>query len=205
MNERPIIFSGRMIEAILDGMKTETRRIVKPQPEAGKPWKHGWTVDPDWVDLPSAFCPFGVPGDRLYVRESFGYVWPEECDDGLIYDGENWEHGRPITREECDVVFRATDPDFAWFDFDTGEPTSKHWKPSIHMPKSRARIWLEITAVQIARLQTLGFYAARAEGFRDALPVWAFHEYWDGLNADRGFKWDSDPFVWVIEFQKVKK
>lgn len=207
-NERPILFSPQMVRAILDGRKVETRRVIKPQPVPGEIWKPSkysvlyWDVDPEWIDLPSAFCPLGLRGDLLWVRERFGYVWPDDCDDGLIYDEENLD-GRPITRDEMNIVFYADRPDFLWFDEEAeDQATRKHWKPSIFLPKKRARIWLEIVSVYVQRLQKVTEENARAEGF-DSLR--AFREYWDKLNLKRGFGWEADPVVWAILFRKVEK
>ena len=71
MNEKPILFSGEMVKAILDGTKTQTRRIIKPQPVFGEIWKHGWTVDPEMMDIPNSYCLYGIPGDSLWVREAW--------------------------------------------------------------------------------------------------------------------------------------
>jgi len=71
MKERPIIFGTWAIPKILDGSKTQTRRVVKPQPILGKPWKN-WTIDPETMDLPTAYCPYGIKQDRLWVRETLG-------------------------------------------------------------------------------------------------------------------------------------
>lgn len=204
--ERPIIFNPQMVRSIINGDKTQTRRIVKPQPVLGEHWRKGWIVDSEVVDIPLSLNPFGIEADRLYVRERFGYVWPDHVDDGRIYDAENYEFGRPITDEECNVVYYADDPDFVWFDEDTeDQTTTRYWKPSIHMPKARARLWLEIEKVRLERLQKISIPDVRDEGIRSYFSAHALAEFrllWNRLNGDRaGGSWNDDPWVWVIEFK----
>jgi len=213
--ERPILFSPKMVRAIIAGNKTQTRRILQPQPVLGAHWRKGWIVDTEAVDIPAALNPYGMQYDRLYVRERFGYVWPETCDDGRIYDEGNYEFGRPITLDECNVVFYADDPDFVWFDEDGDDDqmTRRHWKPSIHMPKARARLWLEIRNARLERLQQITAADARAEGivlrkptgdfeFSDGDYIGKFRFEWNRLSGDRaGGSWLDDPWVWVIDFK----
>jgi hypothetical protein len=180
---RPILFSGAMVRAILDGRKTQTRRIVKPQPEYAQ--RDGRLlrleeINPDlWPTatarlLPS--CPYGAPGDRLWVRETW-----RRAQDGVLY-------------------YRACTGDDS---FD-----GNAWKPSIHMPRAYSRITLEITSVRVERVQDIGPGDAYAEGISEVYPehaVFAFRRLWDSINAERGYGWDANPWVWVVDFQRVEE
>lgn len=196
MKERPLLASAESVLAYLDNRKTQTRRLIRQQ------------FIRSWRSATDTRCPYGGEGDHLYIREAFGYVWPDWCDNGLI-EGE--EGGiRPISPQECDIVYRATDPDYLWAD-DEGEECAM-WKPSIFMPKSRARIWLEVTAVKAQRLHDITADDAVAEGVyraRDGLwtwdgtylapdPVAAYAQAWDALNAKRGYPWERNWWVWVV-------
>ena len=176
MKERPILFNGPMVRAILDGRKTQTRRVVKPQPET-KPHNG---VDDKWFSEYSDIknlgflkhtCPFGQPGDRLWVREAFT-EYPQK---GLLYkaDGCNKKLG-------------------VWWG----------WRPSIHMPRRASRIKLEVTDVRVERLQNISEEDIYAEGIDTNSHD--FMELWDSINAKRGHGWDANPFVWVVEFRRVE-
>ncbi len=175
MKERPILFSAPMVAAILAGEKTQTRRVMKPQPALGAPWR-GWIVDPEAMDIPSAMCPYGITGDRLWVREAH-----------LVTAG-----GR--------IYYKADHPDLV------------NCRPSIHMPRQFSRITLEITCVRVQRLQEITEADALAEGM-ETIPVgtatWSnrqsFQVLWGKINGGRdGCDWDSNPWVWVIEFERVQ-
>lgn len=204
MSERPIIFSGPMVTAILGGRKTQTRRIVKQFPT----WGHvqelsdgSWEHSEGGFDhhVRSARCPYGRPGDRLWVREVAA-----------------WD---PKFREPGDVWYRA-DP--KWDEPGSGYyPDNKNWRSPIHMPKWASRITLEVMSVRVERLQAITEEDARAEGITDggclncgepepcvcAFPTPdardAFIGLWDSINAKRGHAWDTNPWVWVIEFRQV--
>jgi len=195
MKERPILFSDAMVRAILDGRKTQTRRVVKPQP-IGR-------IDPVFSYTPNGLeiafgpenlrangcprwwrCPYGKPGDRLWVREAWRQDHGESNFDYLA-------DGKPgsILDEEFD----------RW-----------KWRPSIHMPRSASRILLEITGVRVERVQDISRVDARAEGCtaqtgrRSKTPEGAFRELWDSINADRNYGCDVNPWVWVVEFKRVQ-
>jgi len=155
VRERPILFSGEMVRAILGGRKTQTRRVVKPKPDSRveavrdvPSQNHYWpatvTRAENWTDYhriadhnpESWVCPYGQPGDHLYVREAH-YVWSAGYSDGS---------GR-------DIRYRATDPD---------SPNS--WTPSIHMPRWASRLTLEITEVRVEKLQDMSKEDAIMEG-----------------------------------------
>ena len=193
MKERPIIFNTELVKAILAGQKTQSRRVIKPQPVLGRHWKHGWVVDPAEVDIPIAFCPYGIPGDSLWVREIF-YIWQ------AAYLGHPEQ--RPIAyAEETERMNR--EPEGTW-----------KKRPSIFMPRWASRITLEITGVCVEQLQDISEEDAAAEGVNPIIAGsghlkehWhraAFGVLWDDLNAKRGLGWDTNPWVWRIEFRQAE-
>lgn len=205
MKERGIIFNGAMVRAILSGQKTQTRRVMKQQPPerwspvtlSGEPdlqaraYTQGvvdrdgclqagpevfGVADEEW----GAVSPFGKPGDRLWVRETFG---------------------------DCGVrrVYRA--------DTDDGAACQvKRWTPSIHMPRSAARIILEITDVRVERLNSISEDDCRKEGCQgghgaipgyqySATPREQFRHLWQSIYGQES--WDGNPWVWIYEFKQV--
>lgn len=205
MKERGIIFNSEMVRAILDGRKTQTRRIINPQPEltqkSGFKWKGGlFGAGSDDRETNRNFahkkCPFGKIGDRLWVRETFCIVHDEQ------FGEENW------------IDYRATpkysDKKPAGWDAEPNDPEALNWSPSIHMPRWASRITLEITDVRVERLQEASDDDFKAEGYpleraltggsTDAF-CW-FRHLWDSVSKpDCNF--ESNPWVWVIEFKKV--
>ncbi len=206
MRERPILFNGEMVRAILDGRKTQTRRVIKPQPFwVASSGRWCWeipkraqnpgcsttavTASRQWHEyLPDGCCPYGVPGDKLWVRET----WKST---GLL------ANSTPRYTRACGrFAYRA---DLAQRDRDLHIP----WRASIHMPRWASRITLEVTDVRVERVQDITEDGAIREGCCDAnhkdFHVGAFHDLWDSINAKRGFGWDSNPWVWVVEFKRV--
>lgn len=184
MNERPILFSGPMVRAILEGRKTQTRRVMNPQPVDQD--ENGWYVQVPVTDARAPgmvfyerkyfHCPYGQPGDQLWVRETFDDV-----------------HGS--------VLYRANPEDAE--DFPPCGGKRCHWKPSIFMPRWASRITLEIVGVRVERVQEITPDDARAEGVEHLYaPRNAFANLWDSINAKRGYGWDSNPWVWVVEFRR---
>ena len=201
MKEIPVLFGTPMVRAILGGTKTQTRRLIKPQPlentngylYKGAFWGFGEIVPQKMIQ----YAPY-KPGDILWVRETWSDFYFEES--GYIYKADE---------DRVSEEFR--------------------WKPSIHMPREAARIFLEVKSIRVERLQDIREKDARAEGIKSCLlhkehggewcesngpPFWgsdnihstrkkAFSELWDSLNAKRGYSWDSTPWVWVIEFVRV--
>jgi len=163
MRERPILFSGPIVRALLDGRKTQTRRVVKPQPPAGCEYTGcdsgrfalcfaegtGGSGNPVCVpprpnhQTHQLACPFGVPGDRLWVRET-------------------WQRIGGVEGTPEHTVYRANGGDFSDYSTEDGDPF--RWRPSIHMPRAASRITLEITDVRVERLQAISEEDARAEG-----------------------------------------
>lgn len=209
MKEKPIIYNGEMVRAILDGRKTQTRRVVKPQPEIVEPSPDG----PACGDADNRYlCPYGQPGDRLWVRET----WSISNGPG-IYVCEDQPH-ITVGGFHHHVFFRAdSSENTAWGMY--GEPK---WKPSIHMPRTASRITLEITGIRVEQVQDISEADAKREGvitsalsehdqerFANMRP-WPetyrpmFKLLWDSINAKRGYGWDVNPLVWVIEFRRIE-
>lgn len=221
MKERTMIFNGEMVRAILDGRKTQTRRIMKVQPEnaelglrritdssvAKEVGMYFWCLaDACGVKHRSNLfsCPFGEVGDRIWVREAFqGPLIPEEALSEFL--GEN-----PDKFESPAYCEYAADggprPEYV----DADDNTRYGWRPSIHMPRWASRITLEITGVRVERFASISSDDARAEGyptFRAAdggnIDPWLwFRDLWDGIYPDQSFK--AHPWVWVIEFSRIE-
>lgn len=220
MKEHPILFSGEMVRAILEGRKTQTRQVIKPQPIVNFTDKHSveieWMnvrtkksggrsfssqelLDTFWDDICNqrltneVLCPYGRRGDRLWVRET-------------------WAANVPGCESQGGYSYRA--------DHVTGNdgPTQIKWKPSIHMTRKASRITLEITGVRVERLQDISEEDAIAEGVEpsflwtgtqryksytskthDLTPILSFMTLWKSINGNDS--WDLNPWVWVIEFK----
>ena len=217
--ERPILFSAPMIRAILDGRKTQTRRILKMPKggyiEDGIPLRH---VGGDYFNaIP---CPYGERGDRLWVRETW-----------QAYDGGSFKTAFGVAR-----TFSREPKLGDTIEFKADKDLSKcfiNWRPSIHMPRWASRITLEVTEVRVERVQEITEEDAKAEGVRavtkdskvvkycvydqssdTSSTAWqempnsargAFKTLWDKLNAPRGFGWDANPWVWVVSFKRVEQ
>ena len=218
MKERPIIFSGEMVRAVLDGRKTQTRRVVKFRHHTakllGQQFEHtqlkaayparvnGWVfwsnsfTDAEKITtqqyehgLP---CPYGVSGDRLWVKENF-YVQP------WIWE---WDH------KLQPVHYAASSPKEQVEDYIL--------KPSIFMPRWASRIMLEINGVRVERLQNMSLEDCTAEGVAQYTfakgvlsdnppdPRWKFIELWNRINAKSGWSWESNPWVWAIKFRMLE-
>ena len=202
MKSRPILFSAPMVRALLAGTKTQTRR----------PLRDGTWLDPKEgvirmcsvgngvTGFQTVACPYGQPGDQLWVREQFA--------GSIAYE----RHGYPL-REWGNKIWYCAD----------GEPRSGQWtrpRPSIHMPRSLSRITLELTDVRVERLQDISEADALAEGvtpkwepgcsgrlmeaiggfsFRPAASAYA--DLWEQING--AGSWDANPWVWALSFKRV--
>lgn len=226
MTERPIIFNAEMVRAILDGRKTQTRRIIKLDHERGmkNPVVRGKNGACSYVGcrLASTLCPFGQPGDRLWVRETWGVVSHELDEDGRI---QPWTPDRPATAIHempfgngyySGHAIYSADGEFTWGDDDGYEDGRSCWKPSIHMPRAASRITLEITGVRVERLQDISQADAIAEGappshpsidavsrdygFSDFSRSWFGQTWWSIYGQE---SWQANPWVWVIEFKHI--
>ncbi|WP_433925676.1 hypothetical protein [Stenotrophomonas nematodicola] len=198
MRERPILFNGDMVRAILTGAKTQTRRVVKGH---ALDWLGKAQFTPEYVASPgNDLCPFGQPGDRLWVREAHA-IFPTHGQHRA--DGERWGpwSGLPTT-------ISPMGGEIAYYreGFDRSGPG--RWRPSIHMPRWACRLVLEITAVRVERLQAISTQDCLAEGITtrfkvadaaDELRI-QFRDLWN----DTGGDWDSNPWVWVIEFKRAE-
>lgn len=196
---KPILFSGEMVRAILAGRKTQTRRVVKPQPDSvmnGAPyWNVGGLRLSDGAANPLQ-CPYGQPGDTLYVKETFR-VWSK---DGSLYTGRLFNVSEYLKKAfKQEAQYRATSiPDVE----------KGNWRPSIFMPPWLSRLTLKVQAVRVERLQDISEEDARAEGVSEKwletaagreglVPV--FSTLWNSLNGPGA--WDANPWVWVVQFQ----
>lgn len=208
MKERPIIFKDAMIRAILDGRKTQTRRITKPQPELGKSFRN-WIVDPKEMDIPRSYCPYGIPGDRLWVKENYTWVTLSENDpwekrfSQLRYVPTEYKHDQAGCK--VGMLYRATDTDWE---------NQASWTSSRFMPHWASRILLEITSIKVEQLQEISGEDAIQEGWPRHLelfpdinaedrPILWFRKLWNSLNSNRCFGWDVNPWVWVIKFRRI--
>lgn len=208
--EHPILFSGAMVRAILDGRKTMTRRVVKPQPtvlsagvyadryNGGPEWAF-WLPDNRMTEPRTWPCPYGQPGDRLWVRETWavhslpmegqgtGYMLQWRAD-GATREAA-WDSGRVSQSGETgddvlDCCRRQRD---------------RGWRPSIHMPRWASRLTLTVTEIRVERLQAISEEDAREEGCSGRQQ---FLDLWDtdGIKSRRGCSWADDPWVWVVSF-----
>jgi len=207
--ERPILFSTPMVQAILDGRKTQTRRIIKKQPHGAGEWVMrgiSWLF-PNVNPYVKIKCPYGQPGDVLWVRETWAKTGDNFHDD--------WPgHG--------DYYYKADDP---YSEMELNSPTKgiPKWRPSIFMPKYACRIRLLVEDVRVERLQDISEEDAIAEGVGVGFQMnggWPDYEHiengictvtqdtarmsywslWDSINGKGS--WDKNPWVWVIEFKK---
>lgn len=204
MKQKPILFSTAMVQAILAGSKTQTRRIIKPQPDDSGLHNHtdypialdseleGWCGT---VEETGEFKEYGLPyypGDVLYVRETF-----RKCSH-YAFDYEFYQYKDLSTLTHSEII-------------DKDQIISGKWKPSIHMPKEAARIWLQITNVRVERLrditesdsvaegvETLGFYPGYNVSSRGK-----FEGLWNKINGPES--WELNPWVWVVEFKRIEK
>ncbi len=223
MKERPILFSAPMVRAILEGRKTKTRRVVKGVPE----WcdRAGYTCfTPDgYISFRGNYedkgpcekfikCPYGKVGDQFWVRETFAIT--------TNVDREKEWPSRPHKNFDNDdlasVIYRA-DGEWEWVDDDGFRTEHSYWKPSIFMPRWASRIQLEITGTRVERLQDISEYDAIAEGVgehwicSDSMPdnphlnhnpLSRFIDLWKSINGEQS--WNQNPWVWVIEFKRIK-
>lgn len=203
MKEHPIMSSTDSVEAILEGRKTQTRRVIKPQPRPNsKIFVRALTLSRTWQEYdgyyedapPRLFdCPYGQVGDRLWVRESIvrhNDMWYYKA--GWTSTGKSWVECIPSQRHLDKLGWQYT---------------------SRMMPKIFFRITLEITEVRVERLQEITEEDAKAEGAESyyTLPGgrtvarYHFSVIWDSIFAKRGYGWEVNPWVWVISFVKEDK
>lgn len=213
MKERPIPFSGPMVRALLAGTKTQTRRVCKPQPSqvlgSGRRVYRDEDFKKSWAHLPGMHesldpyvdVPYGAPGDRLWVRETWAIktgtdrghhsrvIYAADMGEKLIH----WQDGHDIgARYGYDLTGRERN------------------RPSIRMPRWASRITLEITEVRVQRLQEISEADAKAEGIDigayadkayEGIAVAMYHELWESING--AGSWDANPWVWAISFRRI--
>jgi hypothetical protein len=197
MKERPIPFRGEGVRAILDGWKTMTRKVIK-EIHTTFELKDQWGVEflfTRWLEHNQKIqrqqlkCPYGKPGDRLWVRETFTYDEYENIDGGSgIREGT--------------------------LEYKADSDRKIGWRTSIHMPRWASRILLEITDIRVERVQDISESDVIKEGCGlqrwsgDEFYKWpktaGFAELWDSINKKRGYGWDVNPWVWVISFKRIK-
>lgn len=204
MKQRPIFFSTPMVQAIRKGTKTQTRRIVNPQPIKGlhtflspstvldgsdrTTWIYSDKESSNCIEVK---CKYGQPGDVLWVKETYSNLKVEFGYYMYKADSEEIGMSEEDMKNHC---------------------YQKKWKPSIFMPKSAARIWLKITNVRLEQLQDISRGAAMAEGCpfpnmqKGSNPVEWFENLWQSINGGNwNTDWSLNPFVWVIEFEQIEK
>ncbi len=209
--ERPIIFCSEMVRVIISGHKQMTRRVVRFPTwfdDDGFPEQHDGYQDCRPVEPKDIlnYCtnPYGQPGDKLWIRETHQFEWPSH-----YYKEE--EHG-PFENWTT-PIYKADGVDLdGWGNPETDEPLK--WKPSIFMPRWASRITLEVTDVRVERLQDISETDAKAEGcepsnsveLKDGSPCYTdtFQKLWKSIHGvDDSKSWESDPFVWIIEFRRI--
>lgn len=246
MRQRPILFSAPMVRAILDGRKTQTRRIVQSPARTmqregmevikhrapGDPWygDHVWSMRGRtgvWGDYTDdefrSLCPYGEPGDRLWVRETWrtassgrsyttGHVSVHVEYREQTSGTRGPERGRQtqtewaLSDEEYDALMRAA--------YGSSRPYA--WRPSIHMPRWASRITLEVTGVRVERLHDITEEDARAEGVTRldggsfvsmGVPILGAREALCALwrSTYGAASWNVNPWVWVVEFRRVAR
>ena len=214
MKERPILFSAPMVRALLAGTKTQTRRIVKAR-------------DLEWMDVHQGLrepdnaerCPYGQPGDRLWVREAWQGPLLEEFEMDADADWHLPSHIHQYQNPAHCVYAADGGPAPEYIDLD--DNMRNDWRPSIHMFRWASRITLEITSVRVERLQDISIEDAKAEGawgpddsvvekvanhfgihLFDTNPRLAYQMLWEQINGPDS--WDANPWVWVVEFKAIE-
>ena len=228
MKECPVLFSGAMVRTILNDEKTQTRRVVKGIFSADtvyfkSPLFAVGPKGPCTIYLPydadgrltgqGIECPYGVPGDRLWVRES-GYVWKDHTPSSALFFHYAASPGmamdnRPDVREKPTYIRTG-------LDLDANHLRTAGFKsvPSIHMPRWASRLMLEVVSMRVERLNEISEAGAIAEGVKPFIPVpgdgepetakQAFERLWDSINGERaGCAWADAPWVWVVDFRRV--
>lgn len=229
MTERPIIFTGPMVRAILEGRKNQTRRVVKFRPDfqpGGERCRLGdvdsngvidskvthlgpcvyhtgwaWQTERHWCNCqPATYAPPAMDGDLLYVRETWRVSDAAENEVTYRADGS--------TVRFLDETLPGT-----WWD-----RNRDGWRPSVHLPKIRSRLWLRVTDVRVERVQEITEADAKAEGvvsneerfgFKDQSIVnkyrWQFIRLWNSIYAKKpGCSWTDDPWTWVVTFERCE-
>ena len=193
MKDKPILFSTPMVQALLEGRKSQTRRIMKPQPifDFDSGWvfwgKHQWDIHglPISYDILN-FCPYGQTRDILWVRETWA--------------SNPWGY-----LGGCRYIYKSDYDKFPKNEIGTSYPQIDKWKPSIYMPREAARIFLRVTDIHVERLQDITEEDAIAEGVirKDLYKTmtWEYETLWESINGQGS--WDANPWVWVVIFERI--
>ncbi len=214
MKERPILFNTEMVQAVLDGRKTHTRRVLKIQ---------STTIEPPYlrpdglyihvsnagvgVSLPFK-CPYGQKGDRLWVRETH-YRWGEWTRNGISKTGkQKWR----FSAASSEVKYFENPP----ADIKKNSFRELGWykRPSIFMPRKASRITLEITDIRVERINDISDDDIQKEGLEKSVHIinnrfdagqfkYFFETFWDSINKKRGYGWELNSWVWVVEFKRI--
>jgi hypothetical protein len=222
MTEHPILFSGEMVRAILAGRKTQTRRVVKPQPNSnmiegmghvtigmnpaddGAVWYDADCINPGR----EVRCPHGRIGDVLWVRETWKFYGRDR--------GDGPEGGVQYQADMQSKVFTDFhEPRLPYRDFQIAwsKRRCNRWRPSIHMPRWACRLCLRVTDIRVERLQDITEEDAIAEGVTAVMDKtvhgWTPHKLefciaWDSIYKNRGIGWDANPWVWAITFERIE-
>lgn len=229
IKSRPILFSGEMVRAILDGRKTQTRRIVKPQPNAGPKGELVNLGGRDWGlldnDLSGLWpCPYGATGSHLWVKEAHRFGMHADLWDAVEYKADGaWMKPRWL------------DEATGWKFGEACGENSGLWRSPIFMPRWASRILLEVTDVRVERVQDISAADVAAEGTPGMVcgryqcwrcngqgrnvstptgcphcggsgndHAWHFQKLWDSINAKRGYGWTANPWTWVVSFKVIE-
>lgn len=215
VREKPILFSGPMVCAILDGRKTQTRRVVPSELTGEMKDLHTPVC---FMDFCLRHCKYGVPKEHLWVRET----WKPHCEGPI---SEEFPLGTCVKYKADGALLkpeRWTAEQGFWCE---SREETKRWYPAIHMPRWASRLTLEVVSVRVERLQQISDHDVEAEGwhcsdpghgnggclwsypgrtdktFTDAQEAFAFG--WDSINAKRGHGWNTNPWVWAITFKNL--
>lgn len=249
MIEKPILFSGEMVRAILDDRKAQTRRVCKSPKSSLVDIQNGeWVVQDKsfftkldfWtfkretnknhrlygkqfacnsIAIDSIHCPYGQVGDRLWVRERWRVgAWDEDGTIAVDYKADGYSRKEWLKCPDEELFERlwiqstheamasklpmTGEGEYHW---QPGESPCR-WRPSIHLPRWASRITLEIVNIRVERLQEISEDDCVAEGVSPKPSKMAkacYELLWDCINAKRGYSWESNPWVWVIEFKNI--
>ena len=177
---KPIIFSTPMVQAILDGKKTQTRRVIKID-DAPENWK------------------ISIAGTSIVRTEPYDVKLPRYAAGDILWVRETWSKD-----ENGEYVYRAN---YGTTEDDSFPPSMFKWKPSIHMPREAARIFLEVKNVRVERIKEISNEDILAEGINDLGSYGANYDYfaneiWDSINGKK-YPWKNNPWVWVYEFGRI--
>lgn len=194
MKVKPISYNTEMVRAILDGNKTATRRLIKIPPEYRKEYQSCWK-DGYFIEKGKLYFEIQTRVDDSKVKE----IKPKYQPNDILYVRETWR------KYNGKYYYKADEPPEYDGYFTKKLPCAPKWKPSIHMPKEAARIWLKVTDVRVERLRDITWGDGYGEGLENPA---RFNELWDSTIKKKDlplYGWDANPWVWVIEFERCEK